>query len=211
MIRKVTFILSLLLSSSISLMAQKDSRATTLLQNMTSKIAHSSGITARYAATTYAKSGSVRGRNAGAIAVKGNKYFIQEGKSQIISNGSKVWNYDGGREVVVNDADNHSTAISPESLLNGSFYKNGYNYSLVSTSGSFNKIKFTPTDRRQSITNIYLAINKTTNLASSATITERSGNKTVINLSNVRINANLSDSHFVFSTKAHPNVSVVEN
>lgn len=211
MLKKFTLASLLMISASATVWAQKDPQATAILDKVTNQVKASTGIIANYTAITTGRTGSNRGQNRGTISIRGNKYFIQNGNTQIISDGAKVWNYDGGNEVIVSDVENTGNSISPESILNGSFYQSGYNYKLVSSAGNNYKIDFTPTDKRKSITEIVITINKSNNLISNAIVSEKSGNKTNISLSNIHNNANIPATKFAFDKSKHPKVSIVEN
>lgn len=208
---KRILLLSLLCSIlSLGSMAQKDGNAKQILDRAAAAIRNSKGITASFSSLTKNRSNRTSGSTRGQITLKGNKYFIQEGNNQIISNGAKVWNYNGENEVVVSNA-NESSSFSPETLLAGKINTADFNYKLVSAAGSQYVVSLTPIDRRKSFTSVQLYIGKSNSLINKALVKDKSGNTIIFSLSNVKNNVSISDSHFAFDTRKHPHVEVVNN
>ena len=75
--------------------------AKTILDKVNDKLKANKGITASFAYTTKDKKNVVRGSKKGTIYIKGQKYYLKQGSTEIYSDGAKSWNFNGDNEVTV--------------------------------------------------------------------------------------------------------------
>ena len=184
------------------------SDAKAILEKVSGKLKANTGITANFSYTTKDHKNVVRGTKKGIIYIKGQKYYLKEGNTEIYSNGSKNWNYDGNSEVTVSDVDNDSQSFTPQKFISN-VYDKDFDYDLVSSAGNYYQIAMTPVDKRKNYKMVTVYVDKTKDLVTKAQITDKADNITELTLSNVNTNANIPDSKFTFDPKAHPGVEVI--
>lgn len=207
--KRIYGLLFLLLGFSLFTHAQNDPKAKTVLDNVSNKIKNVKGFTANFTYSTRDRNKNFKGTVKGQISVKGQKYYIKQGQTEIFSNGTKIWNYNGEDEVTVSDVDNDDNrSLSPQKLLTN-FYDQDFSYSLVSSAGNFYEIKMVPTDKRKSFKQVNVFVDKSKNLITKAKVIDKSDNTIEFALSNINTNASLPDSRFSFDAAKHPNVEVV--
>ncbi len=193
----------------MSSFSQTSVDAQSVLDKVTSKVKAAKGITATFTFSQYDKANHLLGSSKGIVKIKGNSYYVMQGKTEIISNGAQTWNYDGGNEVMVSKADNKDDdEFSPQQVLSG-FNKNDFTYKLVSSAGSMYEILLTPIDKRKNFKQVVLYVNKTTDLISKAKITDKTESVSQITFSGTNLSAVIPDSQFVFDASKHPGVEVV--
>lgn len=187
----------------------QDAAAKAILDKASNKIKTLKGITANFSYVTKNKNNVKKGSVNGTISIKNQKYFIKQGSTEIISNGVKVWNYGGDKEVTVSTIDNDAQTLTPQKLLTN-FYDKDFTYKLVRTAGAYNEIEMTPVDKRKNFKQVNIFISKANNLVSKARIIDKADNIIEFELKNINTAANLSDNLFVFDISKHPGVELIE-
>lgn len=182
--------------------------AKAILDKVSNKLKGNTGLTASFSYTTKDRKNVVRGTKKGVIYIKGQKYYLKQGETEIYSDGSKNWNFNGENEVTVSAVDDESKAFTPQKFLSN-FYDNEFTYNVVSSSGNYHQIVLTPVDKRKNFKQVTVYVDKTKDLVTKAQVTDKADNVTEFTLSNVNTNANIPDSKFTFDTKAHPGVEVI--
>jgi len=198
----------LLLGFSAASFAQ-DPAAKKVLDNVSAKMKSFKGVTANFTYTTKNKKNVKQGSVAGQISLKGQKYYIKQGKNLIISDGRKTWNYNGENEVTVGDVENDAKTLTPQKLLSD-FYDKDFTYKLVSSAGAYNEIQMMPTDKRKNFKQVNVFVDKAKGLITKAKIIDKSDNTIEFALTNVNTAVNLPDSKFNFDVKKYPKVEVIE-
>jgi len=182
--------------------------AKSILDKVSNKLKNNTGISANFSYTTKDKKNVVRGSKKGIIYIKGQKYYLKQGSTEIYSDGAKSWNYNGDKEVTVSDIDEDSKAFTPQKFMSN-FYDNDFSYDLVSSAGNYYQIALTPIDKRKNFKLVTVYVDKTKDLVTKAQITDKSDNITEFTLSNINTNANIPDSKFTWDAKSHPGVEVI--
>ncbi len=206
---KYLFLLLLAVFASASVQAQTDEKAKVVLDKVSSKVKSFQGITAKFTYTTKTKANVKKGTVNGDISIKGKKFFIKQGATQIFSDGNKIWNYNGENEITVADADDDSRTLSPQKLLTD-FYDKDFTYKLIGSKGNFHEIEMTPIDKRKNFKKVNVYVDKNKSLITKARIIDKAENIIEFDLRNVNTNANLPDSRFVFDAKKYPGVELIE-
>ncbi|MEO7210040.1 MAG: outer membrane lipoprotein carrier protein LolA [Chitinophagaceae bacterium] len=189
--------------------AQNDANAKKVLDKVSSKIKSIPALSASFTYTTTDRNKNKKGTVNGTLYVKGNKYYIKQGGSEIFSNGSKTWNFNGDDEVTVQAVDaSDDNAFTPQKFLSN-FYDKDFTYTLVSSAGDYYEIQLIPVDKRKNFKQVNIFVNKSKNLVTKARILDKSDNTIEFALSNVNTNATIADSKFVFDASTHPGVEVV--
>lgn len=181
----------------------QDAAAKKILDGVSAKVKNFKGITARFSITSITAKGKPNGTTTGSITIKGNKYYLKQGKTEIISDGKTIWNYDGAKTITVSSADENTNTLSPQNLLSN-FYDKDFTYKLVSSAGNFYEIEMRPTDRRKNFEKVNVFVDKKQNLITKAKITDKSKNIIQFTLSNLNTNASVSNKVFVFNRTNYP-------
>lgn len=189
--------------------AQNAVTAESILSKAAAKAQSSKGISVSFSLTQKDKSAHTISSSKGVLKVKGEKYYLQQGETEIFCNGVQVWNYDGENEVTVAKIDKEDgDAFSPQQILTG-FNKKDFSVKLLSSAGAEYKLQLTPVDKRKNFKEIMLYVNKSTSLVYKAIITDKLNASTEIAFSNISLNASIPESQFVFDIVKHPGVEVV--
>ncbi len=209
--KKLYVLLALVISTTgMIAKAQNDPAAKKVLDNVSAKLKTFKGITANFSYTTKDKKNIQRGSVQGVINIKGQKYFIKQGTTEIYSDGTKSWNYNGeSNEVTEADIDeDDSKTLTPQKLLSD-FYDKDFTYKLVSSDGNYNEIEMEPTDKRKNFKQVTVYVDKTKMLITRAKVTDKSDNIIEFSLTKINTGADIPDSKFIFDKSKHPGVEVV--
>ena len=135
--------------------------------------------------------------------MRGEKYVLKQGKTEIICDGKNVYNFDGAKTITKSAVEESSQTLSPQKLLAGSYDKD-FSYKLVNSNGNFNEIEMVPLDKRKNFQKVSLFFNKKTSLLTKASIVDKSNNITELGVNNINLNAKLADAIFVFTRSNYP-------
>jgi outer membrane lipoprotein carrier protein len=194
----------------LNLTEAQDAAAKKILDGVSSKVKGMKGITANFTIQSVTSKGKPNGTKTGSISVKGQKYFLKQGGTEIISDGKTVWNYDGSKTITVSSAEDNDNTLSPQNLLSN-FYDKDFNYKMASSAGNFYEIEMTPTDKRKSFEKVTVYVDKKQNLISKARIQDKSKNTIQFSLSNLKTNTALNDNIFTFNRSKYPkDVEVID-
>lgn len=207
--KKLFVLLAFFTGISSFINAQTNTSAKNILDGVSNKLKSYKGITANFSYTTKDKKNVKRGSVSGQISIKGDKYFIKQGTTEIYSDGSKTWNFNGENEVTVAEADDDTKTLTPQKLLSD-FYDKDFTYNLVSSAGKYYEIAMMPTDTRKNFKQVNVFVDKAKNLITKAKIIDKADNTIEFTLTNVNTNATIPDTRFVFDEKKHPDVEVIE-
>jgi outer membrane lipoprotein carrier protein len=188
----------------------QDPAAKKVLDGVSAKVKAVKGVTANFSIQSVTSKGKSNGSKSGSISIKGQKYYLKQGKTEIISDGKTVWNYDGAKTVTVSSADDNTNTLSPQNLLSN-FYDKDFTYKLVSSAGSSYEIEMYPTDKRKNFEKVTVYVDKAQNLITKAKILDKAKNAVQFTLTNLKTNATISDNTFVFNKAKYPkDVEVID-
>jgi outer membrane lipoprotein carrier protein len=208
--KKVYYFLLAFTFISFASQAQNDPNAKKVLDQVSTKLKTFKGITANFSYSSKSRAGKLNSKVNGAISIKGNKYYIKQGKTEIISDGRKSWNYNGENEVTVSPVEDDGKTITPQKLLTN-FYDQDFTYRLVSSAGAFHEIELLPKDKRKNFQKVNVFVDKAKMMVTKARIVDKSSNTIEFALSNINTNANLADAMFMFNkNKYKKNIEVIE-
>jgi len=187
----------------LSASAQNDPNAKKVLDAVSTKVKSFKGITGGFTLKSFNNKGKANGTKTGNISIKGQKYLLKQGKTEIICDGSKVYNYDGNKTITVSSADESNKTLSPQKIISGSYDKE-FTYKLVSSAGNFYEIELKPTDARKNFQKVNVFVDKAKNIITKAKVLDKSNNTLEFSFSNLNTNATLADSLFVFNKSKYP-------
>lgn len=183
--------------------AQNDPAAKKILDEVGAKFKASKGITANCQLSSFTSKRKANGVQSISVEMKGAKYFIKQGKSEIICDGSNVYRFDGEKTITKSSVEESSQTLSPQKLLSGSYDKD-FSYKLISSKGSYHEIEMKPLDNRKNFQKVNLFIDKKKNTFSKARILDKSNNVTEFKMANLNMSASVADSKFVFNKSKYP-------
>lgn len=181
----------------------QDAAAKKVLDGVSAKVKGMKGITANFTIASVTSKGKSNGTKSGTISIKGKKYFLKQGKMEVISDGKTVWNYDGSSTITVSSASENTNTLSPQNLLSN-FYDKDFTYKLISSKGNVYEIEMYPTDKRKNFEKVTVYVDKAQNLITKAKITDKAKNTVQFTMSNLKTNATINDKVFVFNRAKYP-------
>lgn len=208
--KRIVALVLVVIVSLNSTQAQNDPAAKKVLDGVSANIKNFKAITSNITIKSLSSKGVSNGSKSGTISYKNKKYLLKQGKTEVICDGNKVYNFDGNNTITVTGADEAESLLSPQKLFSN-FYDKDFTYKLVSSAGTAYQIELTPTDKRKNFSKVLLFIDKTKNMFTKVNILDKGNNKTEISLSNLNTNATLSDAMFVFNKSKYPaNVEILD-
>ena len=202
MLKKRILVVTLMLLG-CNLFAQKDPAAKKVLDAVSAKVKTFKGVKADFIIKSFTSKGKPNGVKTGNICIKGQKYLLKQGKTEIICDSKTIWNYDGAKTITVSPADENNQTLSPQNLLSN-FYDKDFNYKLVNSAGNFYEIELTPLDKRKSFKKVNVFIDKTKNMITKALILDQSNNKVEFSLNNMNTTTPVLDNQFTFDKSKYP-------
>ncbi len=193
---------SLLIFSGITT-AQNDPAAKKVLDAVGAKVKASKGISAICMLGSLNSKGKSNGSKSISLTMKGEKYFIKQGKTEITCDGTSVFQFDGEKTITKTSVAEGSQTLSPQKLLSGAYDKD-FSYKLISAKGSFYEIEMKPLDNRKNFQKVTLFIDKAKSTFASAKILDKSNNITEVKISKLNLNASVADAIFVFNKAKYP-------
>jgi len=208
--KRIVYIFAAIALWCSSATAQNDPNAKKVLDQVSAKLKTFKGITANFSYSSKSRAGKVNSNVAGKVAIKGNKYYIKQGATEIFSDGNKSWNYNGNNEVTVTSIDADGQTLTPQKLLTN-FYDKDFTYKLANSKGNAYEIEMTPVDRRKNFQKVNVFVDKGRMMITRARILDKSSNTIEFNLSGINTNAAIADNTFVFDKKKYKkNIEVIE-
>ncbi|HEX8356838.1 MAG TPA: outer membrane lipoprotein carrier protein LolA [Segetibacter sp.] len=207
---KLYHLFLILLVFTVQANAQNDANAKKVLDEVSSRLKTYKGVAANFSLLSKSRTGKVNNNVAGKILIKGNKYYIKQGATEIFSDGIKTWNYNGEGEVTVTAADADEQTLTPQRLLTN-FYDKDFSYKLVSSTGATNEIQMIPTDKRKNFKQVNVFVDKAKMMITKARVVDKSSNTIQFSLSNINTNTTIADKTFVFNPKNYKQaIEVIE-
>lgn len=195
-------LLSILVCSGVAF-SQNDPAAKKVLEAVGNKVKAAKGITANCTLSSFTSKGKSNGSQAISLQMKGEKYLLKQGKTEIICDGKDVYRFDGEKTITKSAVEESSQTLSPAKLLAGAYDKD-FTYKLLTSPGAFYEIEMKPIDNRKNFQKVNLFIDKAKNTFSKARIVDKSNNITEVKIANLNLNAVLPDTRFVFNKSKYP-------
>jgi outer membrane lipoprotein carrier protein len=183
--------------------AQNDPAAKKVLDAVGAKVKAAKGITADCTLSSITSKGKPNGSQAAKVQMKGEKYLLKQGKTEIVCDGINVYRFDGEKTITKSSVEEGNQTLSPQKLLAGAYDKD-FTYQLVSSKGAFYEIEMKPIDNRKNFQKVNLFIDKAKSTFSKARILDKSNNITEVKISNLNLNASVADALFIFNKNKYP-------
>ena len=173
-----------------------------VLDKTAAALSNKGGVTANFTVT-----GKNIGSTSGRISVKGRMFQATTPQAIVWFNGKTQWTYMKSQQEVniSNPTEAQLQAINPYNFIN--IYKKGYSYTMKTVAAGY-EAHLKATDKKRSIQEMYVTVNKTTYAPSQVKM--RQGTKwTTIKISQLK-KTNISNASFTFPAKDYPNAEVVD-
>ena len=194
----------------INLSAQKDNQAKNILDQIGTKVKGAKGVLASIQLVSKNSKGKALGTKTINLKMKGDKYVLKQGSTEILCDGANIYNFDGVNTISKSNVSESDQALSPQKLLSGSYDKE-FNYSLLSQNSSFATIELIPLDKRKNFQKVTLVIDKLKSALSTATILDKSNNSTFVKVLSINYGVALVDKLFLFDRTKYPkNVEIFD-
>jgi outer membrane lipoprotein-sorting protein len=200
--RTILFLIIGLSAFNISF-GQNDLNAKKILDAVSTKVKSFKGITGAFTIKSITAKGKDNGIKTGNISIKGQKYILKQGKTEIICDAAKIYNFDGSKTVTVTPVEESGQTLSPQNLLSN-FYDKDFTYKLISSKTAFHEVELVPNDKRKNFAKVSVYIDKTKNMITKARILDKSNNTIEFTLKDINTNANLGDNLFKFDKNHYP-------
>lgn len=184
-------------------LAQNDPNAKKILDAVSAKMKTFKGVTASFVIKSITSKGKSNGVKTGTISFKGQKYMLKQGKTEILCDGAKVYNYDGNKTITVSGVEEGAQTLSPQNLLSN-FYDKDFVYHLISSKGNYSEIELVPVDKRKNFQKVNVFVDRAKNMITKARIIDKGNNVIEFSLSNLNTVAPVSEKTFVFDKNKYP-------
>ncbi|GHT12345.1 membrane protein [Bacteroidia bacterium] len=213
---KQIFIISLLLSGfSLAAFAQKDAKAKELLDKSSATFSQSGDLSVSFTMNVKDAANKTTESFDGQISLKKNKFLIEIPGRDIYFDGKTQWVHDKSyEEVNISEPDDKEVqTLNPAFIFE--MYKKGcdYKYTGAKTDTKMRKVQevaLFPKDKKGDITRIDLQINEIDFMPVFIHIFYKNKLENIIYINKYQTKLNLSDGLFVFDTKKHPGVEVID-
>ena len=190
--------------------AQKDSQAKAILDQIGAKVKAAKGILVSIELVSKNSSGKALGTKSINLKMKGDKYLLKQGATEILCDGSIIYNFDGVNTISKSNVSESDQTLSPQKLLSGNYDKD-FIYSILSQNNNQATIELIPIDKRKSFQKVTLVIDKLKSALSTANILDKSNNSTFVKVVSINYSAVLVDKIFLFDRAKYPkNVEIFD-
>ena len=198
---KRTVFISILLARTVSIYAQNAALAKKVLDKTAAVVGNKTG-----ASASFSMSGKY-GKASGTIAIKGRKFHARTGQAIVWFDGKTEWTYMKNTDEVniTTPTEAQQQAMNPYQFIN--IYKNGFNLGVKTISSNY-QVHLTAKDKKRSIQEMYILINKSTYKPLQVKMRQANG-WTTINISQFKA-TNISDATFIFNAKNYPDAEIID-
>ncbi|MDQ2862698.1 MAG: outer membrane lipoprotein carrier protein LolA [Bacteroidota bacterium] len=218
MIKKLLFSVFLLTTitsySQNTYIGKSDPEAKEILDGVSAKFKTYKTVVANFSLKIANSSGKVMGTKNGVVKMQGSKYRISVPGQEIYSDGTNIWTYDkSANEVQITQFDASANSITPQKMFTN-FYDKDFLYKLNGETKKGNKtlqeIELTPVDKTKTFFKVLVDIDKNSKSIISTEIFQKTGDRYVYTITDLKPNLNLSDNLFAFNAKDYPKVEVID-
>ena len=159
------------------------------------------------ASASFKVSSTKYGNTSGTISIKGNKFHAKTPQAIVWFDGKTQWTYMNSTEEVniITPNEAQQAAMNPYQFIN--LYKSGFDMSMK-TVGGYYQVHLTAQNKKRSVQEMYININKKTYIPSQVKMRQGSS-WTTIDISNFKA-SNQPNSLFTFKTKDFPKAEVID-
>ena len=213
---KKIFITTLILAIALFSKAQQDTKAKSILDEVSGKTKTYKSIFADFSFSMENKEMEIHEKNDGSIKLKGQKYFVDLPGAgvKVYSDGKTNWNYmkQGNQVTISTIEDSGSELMDPSSLF--SIYEKGFTSKFIAEKNAGGKVIYQidlfPDKEEYDVSKITIEINKSTMMIQSAQLFGTDGNIYSIVVKKMETNKEFPDNEFIFDAKKFPDVEIID-
>jgi outer membrane lipoprotein carrier protein len=204
--KKLIF-LAAAISLSFAAFAQSDSKATTILDEVSAKTKAYKSIRIDFTYTMENKKEKINDKFSGSLLSKGDRYKLTVARQDVICDGKTIWTYlKDANEVQINTAGQDDDSFTPTKLLSN--YTKDYKSKFIEEKGNSQIIELYPIAKGKSYSKVKLSIDKAKKQIQQFIIYDRGGSIFTYNVNKFITDQVISDKEFAFNKAEHPGVSV---
>ncbi|PKP33646.1 MAG: hypothetical protein CVU00_10465 [Bacteroidetes bacterium HGW-Bacteroidetes-17] len=207
-----TFLLLISLIIAIGSFAQKDKKATEILDRVIAKTESYKTMEVEFTLAMDNVEADIHDNKNGVLLVMGDKYKLTLSEQIVISDGKTMWTLlMENQEVMINDVEENEESITPTNLLNsyGDNYKSVYLKEDVIKGKTVDLIELTPLKGR-TYTKIEVAIEKGLDQIYSFSMFDKNGSTYSYTIKKYTLNKKVGEFEFVFNEANYPNFEIVD-
>lgn len=214
--RKIVLTLTMLVAL-FSLSAGQNDKAGKILDEVSKKTQACSSISAAFTYSMLNENENVQDSYTGSIVLKGEKYHVYIGDIPVrmISDGTTIWSYmEDVNEVTVSRAEDQTSELTdPVKVFR--IYEEGFMYEFRGERKTENGktvylIDLIPETEEYEFSRISIAIDQSTMMITSATMTDDMGTQYKITADKVEINKPVDDSLFTFNVSEYEDIEIID-
>lgn len=195
---------------SASLNAQDDTKATTILNGVSTKMKSYTTMKIEFSYTMMNEKTGVDESKTGTIQVKGSKYRIEIAGQIVFCDGTTVWTYlEDDEEVTINSVSTQEDAVNPTTILNN--WTTNFKAKYIKESVEFGKVyqvvDLTPL-KTKSYYKVRLYIDNTLQQIASTIIYDKNGSTFTYVVTKFTSDLTMADTMFTFSTTDYPDAEI---
>jgi outer membrane lipoprotein-sorting protein len=209
-----TLFIFLLVAANLSLFAQNDKQAQSILNGLSAKYKSYNSIKAAFTIVIENEKDKSKQTQSGTLYLKGSRYKLQIVGQEIISDGKTRWTYvKDANEVQIDNQKKDENSITPTNIF--TIYEKGW-ISKYTGDKKIKKINYQyveliPTDTKsKNIFKVKLTINKEEKSIASAQIFDKNGTIQTINVDKFIPNGASDENIYIFKSENYPGSEVVD-
>lgn len=209
---KKTINLIVLALMAITSFAQKDKKATEILDRVIAKTESHKTLEVEFIYSMHNVEADIHDEKEGVLLVMGDKYRLTFVEQIMISDGKTLWTLlPDDEEVMINNVEENSEAITPTNLLNsyGDNYKSKFMNEGVLDGKTIQYIELTPL-KGKTYTKIELAVEKGLDQIYSFSMFDKNGSTYSYTIKKYTANKEVSEFEFVFNEAEYPDFEIID-
>jgi len=206
------FILILTLSFTIGIYAQKDKKATAILENLSKKTESYKTLEVEFLYKMDNDESDIHESYKGKLLVEGDKYRLNVAGQLVISNGETIWTYiEDAEEVQINSIEEGEEVFTPTNLLDS--YTENYKSKLIGEENRDGKnvqiIELIPY-KKKNYSKVELIIDKDKNHIISFSIFDNNNSIYTYLITKFIPDVPLNGNEFVFNSEDYQDVEIID-
>jgi outer membrane lipoprotein carrier protein len=204
---KKLLILAVAFGFMITASAQSDSKATTILNEVSAKTKAYKTIRIDFTYSMENKKEKINDKFTRSLLSKGDKYKLSIARQDVISDGKTLWTYlKDANEVQINTAGADEDSFTPTKILTN--YTKDYKAKFIEEKGNLQVIELYPLAKGKSYSKVKLSIDKIKKQIQQFIIYDRGGSVFTYNMNKFITDQAINDKEFTFNKADHPGVSI---
>lgn len=204
----------IMLVAGFSVFSQKTEKAKVILDKVAETYKNYGAFSIEFSITMENKEEDMKETSSGCADIKDGKYKVCVMGTESYCDGNTRYTYiKDAEEVNISEIDeDDDSAMNPAKIFE--LYKTGFNYKVVKEykegAKTFVDIQLDPVDEEVDYKAIVVKVEKVSSNVMSFTTIGKEGNNVTIKMLKLLKDRKFEDKHFVFDTKANPDVEVVD-